>query len=480
MWTKLILAAAACAVLPQLGQAQDAKATVDAVAKNLGDVKSLQIVGSGTNYAFGQSSTPGQPWPKFTVKSLTRSIDYEAPALQDEIVRTQGEANARGGGGLPLTGEQKQVQAVSVDKAWNQVGPAAPTPAYAAVGDRLYQLWLTPHGIVKAAAKHGATAAQSEGGKKAFAVAVPGQFKATVHVNDKNQIDKIESWNTNPVLGDMLTETTYADYKDFGGVQFPTKIAQKQGGFPTLELTVAEVKPNAAVTIQPADNIKQSAIRAASEKIADGVWYITGGTHHSVLVEMADHVIVIEGPQDDARAVPLIAEVKKLVPNKPIKYVVNTHHHFDHAGGLGAFVAEGAIVVAHDANKAFYEKALAAPRTVAPDKLAQSGKKATVEGMADKRVLSDATRTVELHLIKDAMHGDGIIMAYLPKEKLLVEADVYTPGAPDAKPPTPPNPNQVTLHDNIERLKLPVDTILPLHGRKIPLAEFQKWIGKAS
>jgi len=160
--------------------------------------------------------------------------------------------------------------------------------------------------------------------------------------------------------------------------------------------------------------------------------------------------------------------------------VVNSHHHFDHAGGLGAFVAEGATIITYDANKAFFEQSLAAPRTVQPDKLAQSGKKATVEGMQDKRVLSDGTRTVELYVIQGNVHGDGLIMAYFPKEKLLVEADVYTPAAPNATPPAQPNPVNVNLYENIERLKLTVDQILPLHGRKVPLAELQKWIGKTS
>ena len=126
------------------------------------------------------------------------------------------------------------------------------------------------------------------------------------------------------------------------------------------------------------------------------------------------------------------------------------------------------------------EQSLAAPRTVQPDKLTQSGKKATVEGMPDKRVLTDGTRTVELYLIKGTIHDDGIIMAYLPKEKLLVEADVFTPAAPTAAPPAQPNPLHVNLYDNLERLNLAVDQILPLHGRKVPLAELQKWIGKSS
>jgi glyoxylase-like metal-dependent hydrolase (beta-lactamase superfamily II) len=195
---------------------------------------------------------------------------------------------------------------------------------------------------------------------------------------------------------------------------------------------------------------------------------------------MQDHLVVIEGPQNDARATAVIAEVKKAIPNKMIKYVVTSHHHFDHIGGLGPFVAEGAIVITHDVNKAFFEQSLAAPRTVQPDTLAKSGKKATVEGVKDKRVLSDSTRTVELHHIQGNIHADGLLMAYLPHEKLLVEADVYTPAAPNTPPPATPHPAQVNLYDNIERLKLVVDQILPLHGRIVPLSELLKAIGKTS
>jgi glyoxylase-like metal-dependent hydrolase (beta-lactamase superfamily II) len=481
MWKNLILVLIAFVIAPQLGYGQDTKTVLDGVSKAMGEVKSLQYSGSGAFFSFGQSFTPGEPWPRFGLKSYTRTIDYETPALRDEVVRAEGDPVARGGG-LPIPGGQRLTTAVSGTLAWGQLGEGPVNPAPTAVGDRLHQLWITPHGLIKAALKYNATVqAQEEGGKStAISFAVPGQFKVKALVNEKNLVEKVESWNTNPVLGDMLTETAYADYKDFGGVQFPTKITQKQGGFPTLDLTITEVTANAPATIQPPDNVRQASIKVQADKIADGVWYLTGGTHHSVLVEMSDHLVVIEGPQDDARAVAVIAEVKNLVPNKPIKYVVNTHHHFDHAGGLGAFAADGATIITHDSDKAFLEQSLAAPRTIQPDKLAQSGKKATVEGMQDKRVLSDATHTVDIYRIQGNTHADGLIMAYLPKEKLLVEVDVYTPAPPNATPPAQPNPASVNLYDNIERLKLPIDQILPLHGRKVPLAELQKWIGKSS
>jgi glyoxylase-like metal-dependent hydrolase (beta-lactamase superfamily II) len=189
-------------------------------------------------------------------------------------------------------------------------------------------------------------------------------------------------------------------------------------------------------------------------------------------------LLVIEGPQNDARATAVIAEIKRALPNKPIRYVVNTHHHFDHAGGLGAFAAEGAIIITHDINRGFFEQSFAAPRTIQPDKFAQSGKRAIIEGMTDKRVLSDATRTVELHHIQGNTHNDGLIMAYLPKEKLLIEADAYTPAPPNAPPPAQVNPFSVNLYDNIERLQLSVEQIVPIHGRIVPLAELAKAIGR--
>ena len=393
MWKKSILVLVAFVISPHLGYGQETKAVLDGASKAMGDVNSLRYSGSGAFFAFGQSFTPGDPWPRFGLKSYTRTIDYETPALRDEVVRAEGDPVARGGG-LPIPGGQRLTTAVSGTLAWGQLAEGPVNPAPAAVGDRLHQLWITPHGLIKAALKYNATVQTQEGGGKktsTISFAVPGQFKVRAVVNDKNLIEKVESWNTNPVLGDMPTETVYADYKDFGGVQFPTKITQKQGGFPTLDLTINEVTPNAPANIQPPDNVRQAGIKVQAEKVADGVWYLTGGTHHSVLVEMSDHLVVIEGPLDDARADAVIAAVKNLVPNKPIKHVVNSHHHFDHAGGLGAFAADGATIITDDSTKAFLEQSLAAPRSIHPDKLAQSGKKATVEGMPDKRVLSDAT-----------------------------------------------------------------------------------------
>ena len=102
MWKQLIFVSVIlCVLMPRLGYGQEAKAVLDSVTKAMGDVKSLQYTGSGANFAFGQNVAPGTPWPRFNVKSYTRMVNYDTPAMRDEIVRTQAEPGARGGVGYP-------------------------------------------------------------------------------------------------------------------------------------------------------------------------------------------------------------------------------------------------------------------------------------------------------------------------------------------------------------------------------------------
>jgi glyoxylase-like metal-dependent hydrolase (beta-lactamase superfamily II) len=263
------------------------------------------------------------------------------------------------------------------------------------------------------------------------------------------------------------------------GTPWLRPFARHPSGSTVAEASTPEL-PRISADCSMASRTPGSTLKSLARGHLRRSWYLAGGTHRSVLVEMKDYLVVVEGPQNDDRAVAVIEEVKRLVPNKPIKYVVNSHHHFDHAGGLGAFVAGGATVITHAINKPFFEQAFAAPRTINPDKLAQSGKKAVIETLDDKLVLRDETRTLELHHIKDNAHDDGLIMAYLPQEKLLIEADAYTPPAPNTPYPAQANPFSVNLAGNIERLQLQVEQILPLHGRIVPLAELMKAIGRAS
>ena len=448
---------------------------LDAVAQALGatNVKSIEIQGSGVSYQVGQAYTAGQSFPQFTVRSFTRVMNYDTGSFRQEVLQTRTLEPPKGGGAY-VRGEQKVVFLLSGDMAWNVTGETA-TPAPITLGDRQFQLWSTPHGVVKAAMA-GKGAIQG----RAITFGVPGSFKATATLDAANLIERVDGTLANTVVGDMPVSVTYADYRDFGGVKFPTKIRQTYAGFPALELTVTDVKPNVAADIAVPDNIKQAEnpyTRVQSQKAADGVWYLTGGTHHSVVIEMSDHVIVVEGPLNDDRALAVIKETRTLVPSKPIKYLVVSHHHFDHSGGVRAFAGEGVTLISHDGNRAYFEKVAAAPATVAPDHLAKSGRKPAVEGVRDRRVLTDGTRTVEIRSITGIAHADDMLMVYLPKEKILIEADAYTPPPPNAQPMSPPSVFNVSLVENIKSQGLVVDQILPLHGRMVPVAELHRAAG---
>jgi glyoxylase-like metal-dependent hydrolase (beta-lactamase superfamily II) len=196
----------------------------------------------------------------------------------------------------------------------------------------------------------------------------------------------------------------------------------------------------------------------ASEKLADGVYRITGG-YVAMAVELRDYVVVLEGGQSEARGLAILAETKRLIPNKRIKYVVNTHPHFDHAGGLAPFAAEGITILTDDNSKFFVEASLGSPRTLVGDALAKSHKKPKVEGVIDKMVLGDETRTIELHHIKNLEHSDAMLVAYLPKEKILFTADFNVPPPGQAA-----SPSIATLVQNIERLQLDFDRHVMVHA----------------
>jgi glyoxylase-like metal-dependent hydrolase (beta-lactamase superfamily II) len=471
----LFAVAAVAGVADVVVSGQDASGTLDAAAKAMGidRLTSIEYTGSGSSYNLGQAVTPGQPWPRFVLRSYTADIDYTTPAWRQEMDRTNPDGSTPFGG-------NRSVQVVSGNAAWNIGANNQPAPVPANVAERQLQIVLTPPGFIKAALANRATV-RAQGANKIVAFTTPDKHRVTGVVDGQNMVTKIETTLDNPVLGDMPVEATFSDYKAFGGIKFPTHIVQKEGGHPFLDLTVSNVKANAAAAIDVPASVRGAAappVRVETQKLGDGIWYLTGGSHHSLVVEFTDHLVVVEAPLNEERSNAVIAEAHKLAPSKPIRYVINTHVHFDHSGGLRSYVAEGATIVTAAANKPFYEKALAAPHTLNPDKEEQAKKKVTVEGVAGKRVLTDGSQTIELDVVQMAGHNDAMLLVYLPTIKTLSEADAFTPPAANAPPQAGPNPGAVELYDQIQKLKLDVRQIAPIHGRLVPVAELQKAAGK--
>jgi glyoxylase-like metal-dependent hydrolase (beta-lactamase superfamily II) len=189
-------------------------------------------------------------------------------------------------------------------------------------------------------------------------------------------------------------------------------------------------------------------------------------------------VVLVEAPLNEQRGQAVLEAVKKTIPNKPIRYVVNTHDHFDHADGLRAVAAEGIPIITQTSNTYYFVKVFGMAHTIAWDRLTQTGKQATFEGVDDKRVLSDATRQLQLIRVSTD-HSDTMLVAYLPKEKILIEADLFNPPVANAAP-APVNPVTASFYDALQQLKLDVNQILPLHGRMVTMRELQTAVGKTA
>ena len=449
---------------------RDAASVLRDAQQAMGSVNSIQYSGTGMNAFFGQALTAGEEWPRREMSSYTRAINYEQRSAREEMNFAQ-----------PTFGGQQQNTQVNGDKAWN-VGPNGPVPQPAAAEERQLHIWLTPHGFLKAATAAGNATLSGTEGASVISFTALGKYKVDGTIDAQNHVTRVETKIANPVMGDTDVVATYSDYRDFSGVQFPAKILVTQGGFALWDLTNTTVTPNAPLDLPVPDAVASAtvpAVQTMTTKLADGVWHITGGSHHSVLVEFNDHLAVVEAPLDEARSLAVLAAAKTLAPTKPVRYVLTTHHHFDHSGGLRTYIAEGATVVTHQSNVPYFEKTLAAPATISPDAQSKAAKKPMLQGVSEKEILTDGKQTIEVYATSGDTHTKEYTLVYLPGPRILVEGDAYSPGPADAPVPATPPPNAVALHDEVQRLKLNVATIAPIHGRgAVPIAELRKFIGR--
>ena len=513
-------------------QAVDARKALEAASKAMGadNLKTIQYSAHGWYSRIGQTYGLAEDWPHYEVDNYTRSIDYGAKWSRVDYTRKQGDYPTLGN--LPMP-EQHVTSILSGTYAWDMNGdtPVPLTRLYlggVSYSDlRQLELVLTPHGFLKAAlASTDATAITlpivgasdfglSQHGRYVTIVSFTmGKYKVNGTINDRNLVELVDTWFPNPVYGDMDYEMRYTEYKDYNGVMFPGLIHVHQGD-PRLnpahnyfEIHVTDVKPNVAVTTMPVPEVVRTAtvppVKVVSTKLADGVWLLGGGTHNSVLVEFKDFVAVVEAPLNEERSLAVIAEVHRLVPNKMIRYVVNTHHHMDHAGGLRTYLSQGTTIVTHESNKQYYLNIMfyPAPRELNPDRLAKyspmymiSRRPAPIDTVGGdtrgegKYVITDGEHMMEIFHVQDLAydlgdpslrkgnHSEDMLMAYLPKEKILINADLYSPPSPGEKPPVV-SPGMRTLYENMVKLKLDVATHVPIHGHPGTNDEFLKILGK--
>jgi glyoxylase-like metal-dependent hydrolase (beta-lactamase superfamily II) len=491
VFKKLAVVSICLALLCANVMAQDAQTVIANVQKALGDLKSITYSGSAKDVAFQQCGANaadmtcrGTHDPMRPIDDYVRVIDLTAPAS-----RQTGTTHNIGPGGSTT---------VTPGVFFQQV-----TPMQADVSQpwaNSLEFYLTPWGFLQGAAANNATLSHHKLDGKSYSVlswsptvkAPSGKsYVINGYVNDHNRIDRVETWLGENIMGDMHIVATYTGWRDFSGVMAPSKIVQTRGGWPffEVELTAAKANPPDVATLVPPPAPAggrggpgggappaPAPMTVTSEKLGDGLYRLTTGpgSYDSVIVEFKDYVMMLEAGQSQARALAYVAETKKLIPNKPIRYVMNTHPHADHTGGLPVLVAEGATIITQKNNEEFLEKALDTPRTLLSDSLSQNPKKVKIETVAEKRVYSDGTRMVEMYHIFPAPHSNGLIIAYIPKEKVIFQGDF------SVNPGEPANDHVKALVPVLERLNLDFDRYINVHASAAPQTKADVWkaVGK--
>ncbi len=194
--------------------------------------------------------------------------------------------------------------------------------------------------------------------------------------------------------------------------------------------------------------------------LADGITHLRGTSHNSVLVEFQDYLVVVEAPLYEERSENVIAAIRQRFPNKPIRYVIPTHFHNDHSGGMRTYLAEGVTVIAPAVSADHYEAIAGAQSTIRSGGLEQSSNLGEVEAITEPRILTDGDKRVEIYPYATS-HADDYLLIYLPHEKFLIEGDHVSPrGGGNVRPGTLPR----ELLAGIEELQLEVETIVGIHG----------------
>jgi glyoxylase-like metal-dependent hydrolase (beta-lactamase superfamily II) len=508
--TAMVAPAAAQQGQPNPNQAA-AKALLQAADKAIGasNVKSFTVAATGRIGSPGQQFAQGD-LPRADVKSYTFTADYGSKSAKTDYVRVQGNNPPRGGGGIPIQGEQRTTEFVNGNTAWNLNAQGQPAAQPAAAADRQLLMLVNPAAFIKAGLEApNAAATDRYFGRQNRTVKVVGfdvkvcdgpqpqcTRRLTGEFNNDNMLERVITWVPDPVLGDKMLEYRWSDYKDVGGgVKMPFHLHAHMGDHPLipgghnwLDLQASDIKVNVADAAQAVPDSVRNApapqVQVMKTQLAPGVVLMGGGSHNSVAVEFKDFVTVIEGPLNQERSLAVIAEVKRTFPGKPIRYLVNTHNHFDHLGGVRTFVAEGATVITDDRNRTFYQRVVLAPqqRTLQFDRLSQRPFAPTGPGtlelqtFTDQYTISDGNETIELYHVDGLNHSDNMLIAYLPKEKIAINADLYTPPAAGGTLANV-SANAVALFRNIARLKLDVAQHVPIHGNPGSNADFQRIVG---
>jgi glyoxylase-like metal-dependent hydrolase (beta-lactamase superfamily II) len=445
-------------------------------------VNTISMEGGGMANNLGQARTPqgddpvspAEPTSTFEVTGFKRAIDVVNNRAHQEWHRAPQFASPNPDG--------VQNAGLDGDIAFAVAGGKATRQPDATAKSRRFELVLShPIGIIRAGLDPAAKVAnlRHDGNTDVVDVTTAKGDTVTLVVDHVNHLPVSVSMPAyQPYLGDVKNQTDFLSYQDVNGVKLPSHLVTKIDNWKETDITVKNTVNGASEDLAAPADVKGAAAPSGTpapqkvdvEEVAKGVWYLTGASENSALVEFSDHAELVEAPLGEARAEALFAKAHELLPNKPLTKVIVTHAHFDHSGGIRRVIAEGLTVVTHEANKSFFEEMTQRKHSIQQDALARNPKAPKFELVSDAGTTEkDAMRTLQIiHFEDPTGHNAHMLMVYFPKEKVLFNADLFNWGGNFVR-----YPRAIALDDAIKKNKLVVDTHLPVHGKRGTRQDFE-------
>jgi len=451
-------------------------------------------------------------WPLDKLENFSRYMNWQAGSMREDFDRPPGLTPASykyGAGWLSGTPTQKEVRqsfSVNPTHAWSRDGVnGAPQPIDADVAEQWrLDLLMNPVGFLKAAALPGADPIAvwrwelGESGRDGPTVlpqkvsvvsikALDGQYRIDATINQNNLIQRLHSRFAHPVLGDMNFEHEFTDeaYADLGdGMRFPTGWHSHQGLDDNFNVHTIAAGHNAfggvlnKITVNQCDDavptpagLPAPADYATIEttRLAEGVYLIGGAPMNSVAIGFEKFVAVVEAPINETRSLAVIEEVARLFPEKPIRYLINTHQHFDTIGGIRTYAHIGATIITHAQNRDFYIRDVMnyTPRTIKPDLVALMPPTELTEGytyefVKENYVVTDGKRLLYINYAQPFRPAEGMLMATLPAEGIVVQSDLVS-----THEGVRPGDGAALLKRLVGALGYSVRTVVPITGKPV-------------
>jgi glyoxylase-like metal-dependent hydrolase (beta-lactamase superfamily II) len=305
----------------------------------------------------------------------------------------------------------------------------------------------------------------------------------------------IRTRDSDHIYGDSNYDLILSDWKPVSGVKLAHTLSYQLNGKEVQRVTYKEITSNPTIapdTFAVSDDVKAKAKTAATDvpyqwvlrrmfmgrfidsdkvyypenggfkilELAPNVLQVVGGSANNLIVAMKDGIVVFDAPVDDGQSRWVMDQAKAKFPGKPIKYLVLTHHHMDHTGGMRAYVAEGATVVVPTPDMAYFQQVVLASHTLAPDMLQKQPAPAQIVEVKDQMALKDDSVEIRLYNIPNP-HVDGMIIGHVvgANTNVVWVTDIWSPGRDAAR-----TPGAVALNDAVKKFGISGATFAGGHG----------------